>query len=168
MRNALDVIGLPVILLDSGKQIGKVKDILFATDGSLQGLQVETAHFLRRRKYIPLKAISAIGRDAVTVSEPLMEDFVAADGMAMLQGQRKMKGMPILTTNGDHLGTIVDVYFQEELGTIIGYELTDGFLSDVTEGRKWLRPTRMIYGEDAYIVPNTDRKRLNDTLLKEE
>ena len=35
--------------------------------------------------------------------------------------------------NGRELGWVEDVYFREELGTLVGYELSDGFLADVLE-----------------------------------
>ncbi|MOA67251.1 hypothetical protein D3C78_1943430 [compost metagenome] len=37
---------------------------------------------------------------------------------------------------------------------IIGYEISEGFISDLKEGRKWLpMPEKVTIGEDAVIVP---------------
>ncbi len=60
---------------------------------------------------------------------------------------------------------VEDVYFQEELGTIIGYELTDGFLSDVTQGRKMLPKVEpLTVGTDAIVVPSEMEVNLQDSL----
>ena len=60
----------------------------------------------------------------------------------------------MLTVTGSELGRLENVYFLEEMGTLIGYELTDGFLTDLKEGRKTLHPAeRLTWGDDALIVP---------------
>jgi len=63
-----------------------------------------------------------------------------------------------VTVDGEQLGRVSDVYFSEILGTqIVGYELTDGFIADVMEGRRWLPvPSDLdsvMLGENAIIVP---------------
>lgn len=66
-----------------------------------------------------------------------------------------------MTTNGQKLGHITDVYFMEELGKIIGYEISDGFVSDITEGRKIIQiPNKIIFGEDAILVPKDEVKEV--------
>ena len=42
----------------------------------------------------------------------------------------------MLTAEGEKLGLLEDVYFMEELGTIIGYEVTEGLVADLVEGRR--------------------------------
>jgi uncharacterized protein YrrD len=66
-----------------------------------------------------------------------------------------MKGTPIITVEGHQLGMVEDVYLQQDLGKqIVGFELSEGFLSDIRDGRKWLPlPKEAISGEDAIIVP---------------
>ncbi|MFK4997612.1 PRC-barrel domain-containing protein [Bacillus sp. N9] len=58
-----------------------------------------------------------------------------------------------LSNEGKQLGLLDDVYFLEEVGTIVGYELTDGFFSDITEGKRVIRtPIPPKIGKDAMIV----------------
>lgn len=45
-----------------------------------------------------------------------------------------------MSNEGKKLGLLEDVYFMEEVGTIVGYELTDGFFSDITEGSVSSKP----------------------------
>ena len=42
LRKAQDIIGLPVIEIETGKQVGTVKDFLIDHDWHLQGVLLET------------------------------------------------------------------------------------------------------------------------------
>ncbi len=54
---------------------------------------------------------------------------------------------------GEKLGIVEDVYFQEELGTIVGYECTDGFFSDLKEGKRVVKTDEPpAIGKDTIIV----------------
>ena len=76
-----------------------------------------------------------------------------------------MKDLPVVTVHGEQLGRVSDVYFDDLQGTqIVGYELTDGFIADMMEGRKWLPAPRklddVMLGEDVIIVPAVSEARL--------
>lgn len=158
MRNSQDVLGLPIVAVSSGKQLGIVRDLLFDDRQRLFGLLVESKSWIKRRRYIPREHIVSFGPDAVTVDsedavEPLEETYDEVVGVC--SGKHKLKGLPVLTVTGSELGRLENVYFLEEMGTLIGYELTDGFLTDLKEGRKTLHPAeRLTWGDDALIVPD--------------
>jgi len=60
---------------------------------------------------------------------------------------------PLLSSEGQKLGLLEDVYFTEEVGTIIGYEVTDGFFADITEGKKVIKTNEPLkIGEDVIVV----------------
>ncbi len=92
------------------------------------------------------------------------EDVVSSLGdeqrewVGLLSGDRKLKGRPVIKASGRELGWVEDVYFREEMGTLIGYELSDGFLSDVLSGRKVLKPgaLHLTWGKDVIIAPDED------------
>ncbi len=167
MRKLQDVIGLPVLDICSGKQVGTVKDLYFNTSGELKGLSVEKNQaFLAKLHYLPFEQIGAIGDDAVTISSvtSLIPDKQA--GYGFVSGSLSYKELPVITTNGHELGHIKDVYFLEEVGKIIGYEISDGFISDITEGRRTIKaPQKVVLGEDAMIVPTNEIK---DVIFDEE
>ncbi|GJM84228.1 hypothetical protein HMSSN139_67240 [Paenibacillus sp. HMSSN-139] len=72
-----------------------------------------------------------------------------------LTGNGKLKELPVLTEDGIRLGHVTDVYFEHELGnTITGIEISDGFFTDLMEGRKLLPfMPEMTRGENAIMVP---------------
>lgn len=156
MFKASDVIGLPVLDLQAGQERGVVRDVLFDEDLAFQGLLVEVKAMFRRGRFIPADLIHSIGDDYVTISDE--ETLLPLDGAEHFNGVKagpvRMIGKPIITANGHRLGQVEDVYFQTEFGTIIGYEVSDGLLSDLMEGRKAIKHMdRTMVGEDAVILP---------------
>jgi uncharacterized protein YrrD len=155
MLRAQDVIGLPIYDLAHGKQVGKVVDIMFDGEWQVKGIILESGNWFQKDRYIPISNICAFGEDAVTVSQEQSASCLKIDDFYRLTtGHNKIKGLPVLTANGHQLGMVEDVYFMEEVGTIIGYELSDGFISDLKEGRRMLeRPEKTMFGKDAIIIP---------------
>lgn len=155
VRRAIDVIGAQVINVDSGQIIGRVDDLLFDREGRLQGLLLTRRSWFTKQPYLPLSDIMAIGEDVVTVNKELQlgKENISTEWVHVKHGELKMLGIPVVTANGKQLGLLEDVYFQEELGTIIGYEISDGFFSDVMEGRRTIKkPSKLLIGKDAFIV----------------
>ncbi|TVY11955.1 PRC-barrel domain-containing protein [Paenibacillus cremeus] len=157
MKKARNVIGLPIICVGSGEQVGTVKDLLLNDEWQVEALLLEAKHWFSDVTCIRLPDVIAIGDDAVTIEHPgvIIRWEDQSQLIAWLSGDRKVKGLPILTVNGQQLGVIEDVYLEPNKGTkVIGYELTEGFISDLKEGRKWLPlPDSVKIGKDAVIVP---------------
>lgn len=165
MQRSQEVIGLPIIILSSGEKLGNVADLLFDQTQHFRGVLLETGWMFKSRKYIPADQISAIGKDAVVVENEdvvLPFDDEAESWMGMVSGARKLKGQPILLSNGCEMGMIESVYFLEEVGTLIGYELSDGILSDLRQGRKMLKTSDpLIWGKDCMIA-SADRVEIKE------
>ncbi|MEF3303106.1 PRC-barrel domain-containing protein [Paenibacillus sp. GYB003] len=158
MRKAQHIIGLPVIAIETGKQAGTAKDVVIGRDWNVLGVLIDSKHWFSSSRYIAWDDIVSIGADAVTISDeqvvrPWNDDH--ADFVYLLDGGFKLKGLPVITANGDQLGFVEDVYFGTQMDKkILGYELSGGLISDLTEGRKWLpSPNEATLGEDAVVVP---------------
>lgn len=156
MRKSQDVIGLPVIHVATGKRLGTVRDLLFDEQQRMVGLLLENGGWIRRGRFIPFTRIASLGADAVILDSE--EDIYPLDEgeqgwFGLLTGQRKLKGRPVMMSNGRELGMVEDVYFLEGMGTLMGYELSDGLISDLREGRKVFRPdSPLTWGEDVLIA----------------
>lgn len=155
MLRARDVIGLPVISVDDGRKLGEVRDILLG-EWQIKGLLLDAKYWFGSARAVACEGIHSLGADAVMVADPeavyTFGDFTEL-GRLFISGKKKLQGMPVMTPNGQQLGYIEDVYFDDDLGkTITGLELTDGFISDFTEGRKvvMVRNDAQL-GEDAVI-----------------
>ena len=98
--------------------------------------------------------MTSFGVDGVMIEdrkqlEPLIETF---DNYTFETGQ-PLLGKALMTKEGQRLGILEDVYFLEEVGTIVGYECSDGFFSDIIEGKRVVKTDKPpAIGKDAIIV----------------
>jgi uncharacterized protein YrrD len=158
LRKSQEVIGLPIIYLSTGKKVGTVYDLLFDGDSQqFRGVVLERGDFMKKRKYIPSDHITSIGTDAVVVDSEasiLPIDQIAKAWISLLSGEQRLRGRPVLLSNGCALGMVENVYFLEEMGTLIGYEISDGLLHDLQYGRKMLQSDQpLLWGVDVLIAP---------------
>lgn len=173
MKRARDVIGLPVICVQTGKQVGNARDFLLSDSWEIEALLLETKHWFSEATCIKWKDVIALGADAVTIeSDEVIRPLEEAPEVSksLLSGSHKIKGLPVLTVNGQQLGILEDVYLDPEWGKkVIGYELTEGFISDLKDGRKWLPlPESVTVGEDAIIVPVHCSEALEEIFVPKE
>jgi uncharacterized protein YrrD len=156
LRTSQEVIGLAVYHQETGKKLGTVCDLLFDDSNKLRGLLLENGGWLKRRRFLPAEAILSIGKDAVVMKkgktlQPLDSSLQQCYGL--VTGDKALRGRSLLLTSGLQLGTVENVYFQEELGTLIGYELSEGWLNDLRFGRKMLKAKEpLIWGEDTLLA----------------
>lgn len=163
MRRALDLVGAQVIHLDTGQQVGKVFDLLFDQEGLFQGIILEKQYWFVKPPFIPRSQILSIGEDVIMINSlpELHLDEIKEEWIYLCSGQPKIKGTPLITSTGKQLGMLEDVYFQVELGTIIGYEVSDGFFADLLEGRQMIKkPKNLMIGKDAFVISEECAKRL--------
>jgi uncharacterized protein YrrD len=165
VRTFSSIKGLPVYDKSSGKELGKVLDLCFDKKGTVNGLMMDTKGLLKKNKLIPLSEISSFGLDGIMVANDLDEERMTEKlmGLHFLEsGQDRIIGKPLVTTEGDKLGLVEDVYFKEELGTIIGYEVTDGFFADMTEGRKIFKSSNPLTIGENIVIVDLNRKKLKE------
>jgi uncharacterized protein YrrD len=157
MRKGSDIIGKPIVIFNSGKQLCRVQDLIFdQNQNRLVALLVEEKSLFSGARVLPIDAIQSIGTDAViTQSEQDIVD-VTSDAKidAILQHNNIMKGTQILTVMGQNLGKMVDLYFDEVSGMIEGYEVSGGIFADAYSGRSFVPAVQTLrIGEDYAFVP---------------
>ncbi len=157
MRKGSDVIGKPVVVFDSGKQLCRVQDLIFdQNQNRLVALLLEEKSLFSDAKVLPIDAIQSIGTDAViTQSEQDVIDVTSETKIStILNHNNVMKGTQILTVMGQNLGKMVDLYFDEVSGMIEGYEVSGGIFADAYSGRSFVPAVQTLrIGEDYAFVP---------------
>lgn len=152
-----DLIGLPVLALGQGKQLGELKDFLLDEKYELQGLLIAARDWYRQDRYVAWEQVAALGEDAVTILEDAVLNPAeqTADLAPLTGGKRALLGKKVYTVNGCELGVVEDVYLSGNLDTkIVAFELTADLLTDLRDGRKWLlNSDDVTVGEDAIVVP---------------
>ncbi|WP_077618911.1 PRC-barrel domain-containing protein [Bacillus sinesaloumensis] len=150
---------LPIYDENSAEILGRVSDLCITSDGKVNALIMKGKGLFERDRVVPIQSISSIGNDAVMVSDQsLIErlDNEADTPTYFLHTHHGLFRKPLLSAEGQKLGLLEDVYFTEELGTIIGYEVTDGFFADITEGKKVVKTEKPLkIGEDVIVVSIT-------------
>lgn len=149
--------GMPIYDLKSGKKLGDVCDLVISGNGMVSGLLVKCGIFFKQTCYLAIEKVSFFGTDGVMIDGTERIEKLKTAPENTFASQRPLNGKMLLSKSGDSLGMLIDVYFLEELGTIVGYEVTDGFFADITEGKQVIKtdlPARI--GKDAIIVDVND------------
>lgn len=149
--------GQPVFETRSGTKIGEIMDLCIASTGKVDGLLVKKGIFFKQTYFLDIQKVASFGWDGVMIEDSKYLKKLKESPEYTLNHQHAIDGMLMLSKSGDSLGLLKDVYFQEELGTIVGYEITDGFFSEITEGKQVIQSGKPVaIGKDAIIVDVND------------
>jgi uncharacterized protein YrrD len=139
--------------MQKGKKIGEVCDLNITNTGTVKGLILKKNGIFKKSQTIDIEDVSSFGWDGVMIDNDQVLKALTNTPEYTLQHHQQLQGKVVMTTEGEKLGILEDVYFMEELGTIVGYEISDGFFSDVTEGKQVVKTSESpAIGEDAIIV----------------
>ena len=136
MKKSVEILGLPVISITEGRELGMSKTLLMdARNGLVAAITIEDEDWYRGVKLIPYESVIAIGDDAVTItnSENILKLDDAGDYEALLDDNIRVIGTKAITKSGTIQGQITEVYIGDD-GKIEKCEITapDGTTSDVT------------------------------------
>ncbi|AKG35826.1 PRC-barrel domain-containing protein [Paenibacillus durus] len=164
-----DFIGLNVFGVDEGKEVGKIVDCILDSNWNITGIELESKSFFGSHvKVVAWEDIVAYGEDAVMIQneESIRKVDAGSIPHSFLEGKNKLKDMQVVTETGTILGKVSDVYFDQKLGnTIVALEISDGLVTDLMEGRKWLPCIPgMSIGENAVVVPALSEERLEKNI----
>ena len=142
-----EVLNLPVICADDGSKVGIVKDILFSIrDRQVKALLLEQKGLSTRRRAILFDELLSIGGGAVIIGSSAgvadldrasFKDIFGDEG-SPIGDEGGLIGTKVYSKAGGEVGVIKDVMFDPGTGRIEGFEISDGLLQDVVQGRKVL------------------------------
>jgi uncharacterized protein YrrD len=145
--------GLPVYEKTKGKKIGEVCDLNISGSGLVKGIIIKKGGLFKKSHTIDIQDVSSFGYDGVMIDNDDKITALQTIPEYTLHHQHRLQGKVVMTSEGEKLGILEDVYFMEEMGTIVGYEISDGFFSDITEGKQVVKTSDSpAIGEDAIIV----------------
>ena len=152
MRTFTFIKDMPVFEKESGTIVGHVCDISISASGKVTGLLVKKNKLFHPLFFLDINDLHC-SEDGILIKninslkkplEPPVNTFLH---------QNSLTGKWIKNQKGETVGLLKDVYFLEEMGTIVGYEYTDGFFSDLSEGTRILQSViPPAIGKDAIIV----------------
>lgn len=145
--------GQPVFETNNGVKIGEICDLCISKDGAVKGLLVKKGVFFKQSYFLDIQKVSSFGWDGVMIEDAGQLEKLKENPEYTFNHQHSLEGMMMISSSGESLGLLKDVYFKEELGTIVGYEITDGFFSDIAEGKQIIQSEKpLTIGKDAIIV----------------
>jgi uncharacterized protein YrrD len=150
MNLAQEFINLPVISLDGGREIGKVKDLYLDDNlkhitaiyiGS-EGLLNRTESFIRQADVITL------GRDAILVQNAnrVLEEAETPELSEWLESwirREDLQGRKVNTPGGTKIGRVGDIILDED-AKIVGFSLSQTFVSGPVADNKAVSRSAMI------------------------
>jgi len=137
-----------------GSLVGEVCDICITDEGRVKSLIVKGKGFFHKLFSVPMDRVKSFGRQAIVLQEcEQWTKYKETQNEYSMFHYQPIAQRYMISGSGEELGLLEDVYFQEEVGTIIGYELTDGFFSDMLEGKRVIHSAHPPkFGKDAIIV----------------
>lgn len=157
MIKGKELIGRSIVALSTGEKVESVHDVVFDHQANqVLALLVEEGGLFRSAKAVPFERVRSIGEHAVMIGRP--EDVTTSRDDSRLaealESKTTLIGMTLLTADGQNLGRIADVYFDEGSGAVVGYEATGGLFADLSSGRAFVpAPSDVQIGSDNAIVP---------------
>jgi uncharacterized protein YrrD len=156
MKKTQDIIGLPIINISNGNDIGKVKSyIANSKSGAIDFIVVDSGLNVMNTRVISSNNVVGIGEYALTIlNESSMDDLNSnQEAIELLKSNVLVKNTKVLTKKGSLIGETVDFFFDEDnhLG-ILAVEFIDNYESEKIK----IIPRDYIitFGENLLVVEN--------------
>jgi uncharacterized protein YrrD len=159
MRRGRELLGLSVVGQEDGRRLGNVRDLFFDhdTDELLALVIAEKDLFgLIDAQIVPWREIVSIGGDVILARNSASIIKLRDDPRVREMAQREtvLSGTAVMSQSGEKIGTLADMFIDETTGRVLGYEVSNGFLSDTLRGKKFVpAPPGLAIGRDAAIAP---------------
>ncbi len=154
MKRSEELLGLSVISIEDGKELGTVSDLVInAGNGLVQYLVVDNGLRYLGIKVLPFRLVEGVGEDAVTVqnSSCIVDLGDEPEIHALLEQNVRVKGTRVMTRKGKMIGTVSEIIVDEDNeGRIEACEMTP---LDDTESKQLIPSDKVItFGKDVLIV----------------
>ncbi|MGE7601029.1 PRC-barrel domain-containing protein [Peribacillus sp. NPDC097675] len=150
MKKSTEILGLPIISITEGMEIGKVKSLVINPEkGSLDFITIEHEDWQVSVRAIPFKKVIGIGEYALTIeTENSVIDLNEIPIANQLVNKKiKITDAKVMTRKGELLGSVREYFTDEENGQVIGMQVKVGDHEVILPSE-----TVLTYGKDILIV----------------
>lgn len=127
MKRSEELLGLSVISIEDGKEVGCVNDLVInSAKGCVEYLIIDSGPKYLGTKVLPFKLVEGVGEYAVTIlSQSSITDIADQPEInELLEKNVRVKGTKILTKKGKLIGSVNEILIDDENeGKIAGCEL---------------------------------------------
>lgn len=158
MKKSVEIIGLPIISITEGRELGMSKSLLIdAKNGKVAAITIEDQDWYRGVKLLPYESVIAIGEDAVTItsSDSILALEDAGDYENMLDDNIRVIGTKAITRSGTIEGCVSEIFVGDN-GKIEKCEITkkDDSKDEVTSNQI------SIFGKQVTVIdPDNEEKK---------
>jgi len=166
MKKSQQIIGLPIISISDGNEVGKVKNIIINSEkGSIDYFVVDSGIQALSTRVIPTTNVLGIGEYAMTILNPDAISDISKIPVAieLLQKNITVKETKVLTKKGSLIGETGDIFVDVDNGClIVGIE----YIADITQKKVRLIPRSSVitYGKTLLVVEDDIQDKLCDDL----
>jgi uncharacterized protein YrrD len=168
MKKTQKILGLPIISISDGMEVGRVKSIIINADrGAIDYIVVDSGIQIFSARVIPTEDVLGIGEYALTIeNEGVITDINKVPAaIQLLQNDIKVKGTKVLTKKGRLIGEIGDIFIDDNDNCkITGLE----FIADITQKQIRIIPRESVitFGKNLTVVKEDVESSLLDTPLQ--
>lgn len=118
------------------KYLGTVEDLLVHKNGKLYGLRIDKNSLFLRDCVIPISKVIKVVEENIQVGKKAAHSLeeVASD---CLHVNNEWINRQVVGEKGSFIGLVKDVYFTFQVGMIEILEISEGWFTDLVEGRKY-------------------------------
>ncbi len=166
MKRSEELLGLSIISIEDGKEVGSVSDLVInPAKGTVEYLLVDNGLRHLGVKILPFKLVEGVGEYAVTIqnSSSVTDLASESDVTGLLEQNVRVKGTKVLTKKGKLIGTVSEFLVDDNNeGKIAGCELAPADAS----GNKGIIPADQIitFGKDVLVVNEGAEGSLTDSV----
>ena len=149
MKKSQQIIGLPIISISDGNEVGKVKNIIINSEkGTIDYFVVDSGIQALSTRVIPTANVLGIGEYAMTILNPeaISDISKIPAAIELLQKNITVKETKVLTKKGSLIGETGDIFVDVDNGClIVGIE----YIADITEKKVRIIPRSSVitYGK---------------------
>lgn len=175
MKKTQQIVGLPVIDVSSGNQLGSVAGIVVNPDlGNVECLLLEREKWYGEMRALPYGAVLAVGEFAVTIlnGSDVFPASAKPDLLSIIERDVQVIKAGVMTRSGKYIGTVPEYIVDEQTGKIRGCQVVaDDGGEFVIPGEKVLTYGSKFLiiedGYDGYLVKELSESKPSSPTKKE-
>lgn len=164
MKKSQQIVGLPIISISDGNEVGKVKNIIINSEkGTIDYFVVDSGIQALSTRVIPTANVLGIGEYAMTIlnHEAISDVSKIPAAIELLQKNITVKETKVLTKKGSLIGETGDIFIDVDNGClIVGIE----YIADITQKKVRIIPRASVitYGKTLLVVEDDIQDKLFD------
>lgn len=158
MRKSKKFLSLPVVSLDEGKEIGRVRGLVInPQNAEVAALIVQVGGFFTEQKVVPYPNVVSAGSNALTIQKANNAEKLTSlpQIVNLVKESVQLRGSRVITEGGTALGYVDEFYVDPATGKIAAYEISANLADGFIKGKAVLpaQEVRTI-GKDVLVVHN--------------